>query len=107
MSQSGKFLDPTGQPTYGIGICGRCSRKLFLSQLHPDPNYPNLMVCDADTDNYDPYRLAAKPEDQVVLPFVRPDTPINTNPSGLIVQDGTEFIVSEDGERFIFVIDKE
>jgi len=43
-----RYLDPTGQPTYGIGICGRCSRKLFLSELAPDPNYPGLMVCDPD-----------------------------------------------------------
>ncbi len=105
MSLSGRFIDPTGQPTYGIGICGRCSRKLPLSALNPDPNYPNLMVCREDTDDYDPYRLAAKPEDQIVLPFVRPDTPISTQPSGLITQDGTQFIVSEDGERFLFVID--
>lgn len=105
MSLSGRFIDPTGQPTYGIGICGRCSRKLPLAELNPDPNYPNLMVCREDTDDYDPYRLAAKPEDQIVLPFVRPDTPISTQPSGLITQDGTQFIVSEDGERFLFVID--
>lgn len=102
---SGRFLDPTGEPTYGVGICGRCSRKLPLAELAPDPNYPNLMVCEEDSDDYDPYRLAAKPEDQVVLPFVRPDTPINTYPSGLIAQNGTQFIVSEDGQRFIYLID--
>lgn len=107
MSASGRFLDVSGEPTYGIGICARCSRKFLLAQLHPDPNYPNLMVCDADTDDYDPYRLAAKREDQVVLPFVRPDTPISTGPSGLITQDGTQFVVSEDGQRFIFVVDRD
>jgi hypothetical protein len=100
-----RFIDPAGEPTYGIGICGRCSRKFRLAELHPDPNYPALMVCDEDTDDYDPYRLAAKPEDQVVLPFVRPDTPLNTNPSGLITPDGTQFIISEDGQSFLFVID--
>lgn len=99
------FLDPSGESTYGIGICGRCSRKLPLAQLAPDPNYPNLMVCREDSDDYDPYRLAPRAEDQIVLPFNRPDTPINTNPSGLITQDGTQFIVSEDGQRFLFVID--
>jgi hypothetical protein len=40
-----------------------------------------------------------------VLPFVRPDVPVTTNPSGLITQDGTQFIVSEDGQRFLFVVD--
>ena len=99
------FLDPTGQTTYGIGICGRCSRKMLLAELHPDPNYPGLMVCDEDTDEYDPYRLAPRRPDQIVLPFNRPDTPINTSPSGLITQDGTEFVVSEDGQRFLFVVD--
>lgn len=102
---SGRFIDPAGQPTYGIGLCARCSRKLPLAALSPDPNYPNLMVCREDSDDYDPYRLAAKPEDQVVLPYVRPDIPLNTSPSGLITQGGTEFIVSEDGQRFLYVVD--
>lgn len=100
-----RFIDPSGESTYGLGICARCSRKFVLADLHPDPNYPALMVCNEDTDDYDPYRLAAKPEDQVVLPFVRPDAPLTTRPSGLITQDGTQFIVSEDGQRFLFVID--
>lgn len=75
---SGRFLDPTGQPTYGIGICGRCSRKMLLSALAPDPNYPGLMVCDEDRDEYDPYRLAPRAPDKIILPFNRPDTPLNT-----------------------------
>lgn len=100
-----RFIDPHGEPTYGIGICARCSRKFRLADLNPDPNYPALMVCREDTDDYDPYRLAAKPEDQVVLPFVRPDSPLTTRPLGLITQDGTQFIVSEDGQRFLFVVD--
>ena len=100
-----RFIDPTGEPTYGIGLCARCSRKFKLAELRPDPNYPNLMVCEEDSDDYDPYRLAPRKEDQVVLPFVRPDTPIPTAPSGVITQDGTQFIVSEDGQRFLFVVD--
>ena len=72
-----RYLDPTGQPTYGIGICGRCSRKMFLSELMPDPNSPGLMVCAEDRDDYDPYRLAPRAEDQIVLPVTRPDTAIN------------------------------
>lgn len=102
---SGVFLDVTGQTTFGIGICARCSRKMPLAALHPDPNYPNLMVCDEDTDQYDPYRLAPRRPDQIVLPFTRPDTPINTTPNGLIPQDGTQFVISEDGQRFIYLID--
>ena len=95
------YLDPTGQSTYGIGICARCSRKMFLSALSPDPNYPGLMVCEADKDQYDPYRLAPRPPDQIVLPFVRPDTPINTHPAGLIQEAGDEFIITEDGNGYL------
>lgn len=100
-----RFIDPAGQSTFGIGLCARCSRKLPLAELSPDPNYPNLMVCREDSDDYDPYRLAPRAEDQVALPFNRPDLPVNTHPSGIITQDGTRFVVSEDGQRFIFLID--
>lgn len=63
------------------------------------------MVCRDDLDDYDPYRLAPRAPDQVTLPFVRPDESVATSPSGLITNDGTQFVVSEDGQRFIFVID--
>ena len=99
------FIDTSGQSTYGIALCARCSRKFALGDLQPDPNYPNLMVCREDRDDYDPYRLAPRAPDRIVLPFVRPDTNIATNPSGVISQDGTQFIVSEDGQRFLFVVD--
>ena len=102
---SGRFIDPTGEPTFGLGICARCSRKFKLAELKPDPNYPGLMVCEADTDEYDPYRLAPRKEDQIVLPFVRPDLPLGTQPTGLIAQDGTQFVVSEDGTQFLFIVD--
>ena len=97
------FLDTTGNSTLGIGICARCSRKFPLGDLHADPNYPNLMVCREDTDQYDPYRLAPRAPDQIVLPFTRPDVPLNTDPAGFITEDGDEFVISEDGERY-FVI---
>ena len=98
---SGIFLDPTGQPTYGIGICGRCSRKMFLSELQPDPNYPGLMVCEADRDQYDPYRLAPRAPDKIVLPFNRPDTPVTTRPAGVIQEQGDEFFITEDGDGYL------
>lgn len=98
---SGIFLDPTGEPTYGIGICARCSRKFLLAKLKPDPNYPALMVCDADRDEYDPYRLAPRRPDQVVLPFNRPDTPVNTNPAGLIQEAGNQFIITENDDGYL------
>lgn len=98
---SGPFLDPSGQPTFGIGICARCSRKMLLSELMPDPNYPGLMVCEADRDDYDPYRLAPRGEDKIILPFNRPDTPINTHPAGMIQEQGNEFFITENSEEYL------
>ncbi len=67
------FLDTLGNTTLGVGICARCSRKMPLGELRPDPNYPALMVCAEDLDEYDPYRLAPHAPDNIVLPFSRPD----------------------------------
>ena len=97
------FLDTSGNSTLGIALCARCSRKFPLGELAPDPNYPNLMVCRDDSDQYDPYRLAPRPADQIVLPFVRPDLPLNTNPSGIITQDGEQFIITEADDGYLFV----
>jgi len=95
------YIDPTGEPTYGIGLCARCSRKFPLAQLQPDPNYPALMVCRDDIDEYDPYRLAPRQPDQIGLPFVRPDLSLNTHPAGLIQEAGDEFIIAENGNEYV------
>jgi hypothetical protein len=100
-----RFIDPTGESTYGLGICARCSRKFKLAELTSDPNYPGLKVCRADVDEYDPYRLAPRAPDQVVLPFTRPDVSLNTNPSGIISEQGTQFVVTEDGQSFLYIVD--
>ena len=71
------FIDPTGQPTYGIGICARCSGKFPLAELSPDPNSPGLLVCAEDLDLLDPYRLPARVTEDITLPFVRPDVPLD------------------------------
>lgn len=94
------YLDTQGNPTLGIGICARCARKFSLSDLSSDPNSPGLMVCDDDMDDLDPYRVAPRASDQIVLPFVRPDTDIDTGTAG-----STQLTVSEDGQRFLFAID--
>lgn len=73
------YIDPTGEPTYGIAICARCSRKFKLADLHPDPNSPGLMVCEADLDLYDPYRLPPRITENIALPFTRPDEPLTFN----------------------------
>lgn len=71
------FLDTRGKSTLGIGICGRCSRKMSLDALHSDPNYPGLRVCREDLDDYDPYRLPARQSEDISLRFCRPDTPLD------------------------------
>lgn len=95
------FLDTRGRSTLGIAICARCSRKFSIEDLHADPNYPNLMVCDADTDQYDPYRLAARQEDLITLPFVRPDTSVSTDPAGFITQNGDNFLITGDDKYLV------
>lgn len=102
-----RFLNTRGRTTLGIGICSRCSIKFPLGMLSPDPNFPGLMVCDKDKDQYDPYRLPARQPEKISLPFTRPDTPIPTNPSGVITQDGDYFLITEDGDSYLTVRDDE
>lgn len=71
-----RFLDTTGNPTLGVGLCQRCQFKFPLHMLQDDPNIPNFKVCAADRDSFDPYRMPARPADIINLPFVRPDTPL-------------------------------
>jgi hypothetical protein len=59
------------------------------------------MVCKDDSDQYDPYRLAPRAPDQIVLPFVRPDLPLNTSPAGLMNEADNMFIVTENGEGYL------
>jgi hypothetical protein len=95
------YLDTRGRSTLGIGLCARCSRKFSLDDLHSDPNFPGLMVCTADLDEFDPYRLPARQSDQITLRFVRPDESVATNPAGVISEDGDIFLVTEDFEEFL------
>jgi hypothetical protein len=95
------YLNTRGNPTLGIGICGRCSRKFPLHKLQPDPNSPGLRVCEADADHYDPYRLPPRQTEDITLPFLRTDAPIGTNPAGVIGEDGDVFLITEDGEDYL------
>lgn len=72
------FLDTRGRSTLGIGICARCSCKMSLEELMPDPNAPGLMCCREDLDDLDPYRLPARQPDNLVLQFCRPDVNIDS-----------------------------
>lgn len=71
-----KFIDTTGQTTLGIAMCARCKRMFPLAELSPDRNAIGLMVCLADNDQYDPWRLPPRQPEKIALPFVRPDEPI-------------------------------
>jgi hypothetical protein len=80
-----KFLDTRGNTTLGIGICDRCKMKFPLGELYPDRNVPGLRVCDADNDQYDPWRLPARESDQLTLQFVRPDAPLIPDDSRWVI----------------------
>ena len=91
------FLDPRGRATYGIGLCARCSRKMFLDELHSDPNSPGLMVCKDDLDVLDPYRLPARQTEDITLPFYRPDVPLNQLDAPVAFETLANRLVTEDG----------
>lgn len=98
----GLYVDTTGFPYAGIGICDRCRRKFPISELRPDGNTPGLRVCADDWDGLDPYRLPARPPDNINLPFVRPDVDLAVKqpvPTRFILATEDELGIStEDGE---------
>ncbi len=96
-----RFLNTRGQPSLGVGLCARCSVKMPIGMLRSDGNIPGLMVCDRDWDSLDPYRLAPRQPDTIGLPFVRPETPLYTNPLGVIQEAGDYFLITEDGEDYL------
>lgn len=95
------WLDTRGRSTLGIGLCARCSRKMSLDELFSDPNSPGLRVCREDLDQLDPYRLPPRQPDQITLPFVRPDSPLSTNPAGLVTEDDNSFLTGSNDEYLI------
>lgn len=95
------YLDTRGRSTLGIGLCARCSRKMSLDELFSDPNSPGLRVCREDLDNLDPYRLPPRQPDNITLPFVRPDSPLTTNPAGIVTEDDNSFIIGSNDEYMI------
>jgi hypothetical protein len=95
------WLDTRGRSTLGIGLCARCSRKMSLDELFSDPNSPGLRVCREDLDELDPYRLPPRQPDNITLPFVRPDSPLNTDPAGLVTEDDNSFLIGSNDEYLI------
>lgn len=76
------FLDTRGNSTLGIGICDRCRKKFPLDKLQEDRNTPGLRVCEADNDDFDPWRLPALQPDDITLPFYRPDESVALTAEG-------------------------
>jgi hypothetical protein len=95
------WLDTRGRSTLGIAVCARCSRKMSLDELFSDPNSPGLRVCREDLDDLDPYRLPPRQPDNITLPFVRPDLPLNTDPAGLVTEDDNSFLIGSNDEYLI------
>lgn len=98
------YLNTKGKPTLGIGICDRCSRKFPLDELVVDGDNPGLRVCRADRDEYDPNRLPPRPAEDIMLPFVRPDVSIATDPAGFITEEGDAFLTDESDEFYLKLI---
>lgn len=95
------YLNTIGEQHLSVAVCDRCRRKFPIGALRPDPNYPGLMVCDADRDQYDPYRLSPRTPEDINLPFIRREFDIATNPGGAISEDGNSFLITEDGDYFL------
>lgn len=93
-----RFLNTRGKSTLGIGICARCSRKMSLTELHPDPNAVGLLVCDADRDRIDPYRLAPHPTENISLQYARPDVNLYPGPTQYPVDQIQALIAAANGE---------
>jgi hypothetical protein len=92
------WLDTRGKSVIGIGVCDRCRRKMSLTELMSDPNSPGLRVCREDLDQLDPYRLPARQTENIVMPFVRPDAPLSSNPAGLVTEDDNDFLIGSNEE---------
>lgn len=89
------FLDTRGNPTLGVALCDRCSRKMPIHELHPDPNFPGLRVCRKDLDDYDPYRLPARQPETITLPFLRTDRSLALDPSE-VIDPADDFLIFGD-----------
>lgn len=61
--------------THGANaICDRCHMRMDYSAMRPDPNAPGLWMHEECRDQYDPYRLPARPSENITLQHPRPDT---------------------------------
>lgn len=90
------YLVPSrSQGSFGIAICDRCGRKFFEGDLHSDPNAPGLMVCRADLDVLDPYRIPARKTETAALHVIRPDVPLDNSSQVFMTETTDDFVVTE------------
>lgn len=67
------YLPVKLHPNAAIGICGRCRKKAYLSDLRADPNVPGLFVHAECADVLDPYRKTQRNVENIALRNPRPD----------------------------------
>ena len=72
----GIYCDTRGQSVLSVAVCDRCNRKMSYTLLKSYPNFPGLMVCPDDLDQFDPWRLAAIQTENITLRHPRPDVSI-------------------------------
>lgn len=104
------YLNTRGDSLLSIAICDRCKMKRKTVDLSPDRNTPGLMVCDEGcNDEFDPWRLPARPTEDISLPFYRPDASVAVAPEPdpldtyRITEDGSYRITEDDDYRIIEV----
>jgi len=73
-------MPPFATGKAAIAICGRCSVKMPYTKLMSDGNIPGLRVCKDCRDEIDPYKLAPRQPDAIVLRNPRPDRSLDDVP---------------------------
>lgn len=104
-----RYIDTRGESVLSVAVCDRCSKKVPYTQLRPDPNFPGLMVCPADYDQFDPWRLAARQTETITLRHPRPDVsiaipgkgkPIPNAPNVSTLNEGPDMLGTGFGDPF-------
>ena len=101
-----RYLNTRGNHELGIGICDRCKMKFPIVDLHEDRNIPGLYVCDKDNDEFDPWKLPPRQEDDITLSKYRPDESVAVSPDAdvppelrILEPAEEDFRVDEEGEE--------
>jgi hypothetical protein len=90
------WLETLGDTVLSVAICDRCKRKVPYSSIRADGNIPSIRVCgDGCSDNFDPYRLPARPTEKISIRFPRPDADIAVNGNQISVTVPNELLSLE------------